>query len=167
MMISEGVAPIIFDPTNFNNFNLRYKIRFNDQDPLTASSLSYDAAMVLMLAMAGVPDGDPLSGANISAAIAKLVDKKGIPVSFGEVDGVTLLFIKKARNNLVAGKTVDLRGVSGELDFDLVPGEVRTDLFGWGIDPDANMPNKGVIDPKRLYKLNMTPAVDGVWSPLP
>lgn len=167
MMITEGVAPIIFDPTNFNNFNLRYKIRFNDQDPLTASSLSYDAAMVLMLAMAGVPDGEPLSGANISAAITKLVDKTGIPVSFGEVDGVTLLFIKKARNNLVAGKTVDLRGVSGELDFDLVPGEVRTDLFGWGIDPNANMPDKGVIDPKRLYELNMAPAVDGVWSDLP
>lgn len=167
MAITEGVAPIIFDAVNFNNFNLRYKIRFNDQEPISASSLSYDAAMVVMLAMAAVPDGTAIEGKSIAEAIARLADKKGIPVSFGEVDGVTLTFIKKARNNLVAGKNVDLKGVSGELDFDLVAGEVRTNLFGWGIDPDANMPSKGVIDPKRLYTLGAVPAVDGVWSDLP
>lgn len=167
MAITEGVAPIIFDPTNFNNFNLRYKIRFNDQEPISASSLSYDAAMVVMLAMSAVPGGEEITGASIAAAIAELVDKKGIPVSFGEVDGVTLTFIKKARNNLVNGNTVDLRGVSGELDFDLATGEVRTNLLGWGIDPDANMPSKGVIDPKRTYILKASPAVDGTWMDLP
>lgn len=167
MGAAEGVAPVIFDEVNFANFNLRYKIRFNDQEPITASSLSYDGAMVVMLAMAGVPEGEAITGASIASAIAKLVDKQGTAVSFGEVMPPTLTFIKKARNVLVTGGTVDLRGVSGELDFDLGPGEVRTDLLGWGLEPDAMDPNVGLLDPRRVYALNPAPATDGNWAPLP
>jgi len=168
MQITEGVAPIIFDEANFNNFNIRYKIRFNDQDPITAASLSYDGAMVVMLAMAGVAEGEPIDGKNIAAAIAKLVDKDdGTPVSFGEVMGITLTFIKKARNTLVTGGTVDLKGVSGALDFDLASGEVRVNLLGWGIDPDMGMPEVGVLDPKRMYVLGPAPSDEGMWVDLP
>jgi branched-chain amino acid transport system substrate-binding protein len=167
MMISEGVAPVIFDEANFTNFNLRYKIRFNDQDPITASSLSYDAAMVVMLAMAGVPDDQEITGKTIAASIAELVDETGTPVSFGDVDGVTLTFIKKARNVLVTGGTVDLKGVSGELDFDLVPGEVRTNLIGWGLTPDDVDPSVGVLDPQRIYLLKAAPSTEGTWMDLP
>lgn len=167
MQITEGVAPIIFDEANFNNFNIRYKIRFNDQDPITAASLSYDGAMVVMLAMAGVTEGDPITGKNIATAIAKLVDKQGTAVSFGEVMGVSLTFIKKARNVLVTGGTVDLKGVSGALDFDLVPGEVRVNLLGWGIDADMGMPDVGVLDPKRMYVLGAPPSTEGMWVDLP
>lgn len=167
MQITEGVAPIIFDEANFNNFNIRYKIRFNDQDPITAASLSYDGAMVVMLAMAGVPEGEPIDGKSIAAAIAKLVDKQGTVVSFGEVMGISLTFIKKARNALVTGGTVDLKGVSGALDFDLASGEVRVNLLGWGIDPDMGMPDVGVLDPKRMYVLGPAPSDEGMWVDLP
>lgn len=168
MQMTEGVAPIIFDEANFNNFNIRYKIRFNDQDPITAASLSYDAAMVVMLAMAGVPEGEPIDGKNTAAAIAKLVDKQdGTVVSFGEVMGITLTFIKKARNALATGGTVDLKGVSGALDFDLTSGEVRVNLLGWGIDPDMGMPEVGVLDPKRMYVLGPAPSEEGMWVDLP
>ncbi|WAS98753.1 ABC transporter substrate-binding protein [Nannocystis punicea] len=167
MQITEGVAPIIFDEANFNNFNIRYKIRFNDQAPITAASLSYDAAMVLMLAMAGVPEGEPIDGKNVAAAIAKLVDKAGTAVSFGEVMGLSLTFIKKARNILVTGGTVDLKGVSGALDFDLATGEVRVNLLGWGIDADMGMPDVGVLDPKRMYVLAPVPSTEGMWVDLP
>ena len=165
--VSEGVAPVIFDPMNFANFNVRYKIRFNDQEPITASSLSYDSAMVVMFGMAGVPDGMDIDGKNIAATISRMVDKMGTAVSFGEVMPPALTFIKKARNILVTGGTVDLRGVSGELDFDLKVGEVRTNVLGWGLDPDANDMNVGVLDPKRMYVLNPVPATDGTWMDLP
>lgn len=167
MTTTEGVAPVIFDEVNFANFNLRYKIRFNDQEPLTASSLSYDAAMVAMLAMSGIPMGMPIDGKNTAAVVSRMVDKMGTAVSFGEVMGTTLTFIKKARNILVTGGTVDLRGVSGELDFDLKPGEVRTDIIGWGLKPDSNDPNVGLLDPKRIYLLKPVPATDGTWMDLP
>lgn len=167
MNATEGVAPVIFDEANFANFNLRYKIRFNDQDPITASSLSYDAAMVVMLAMAGVPDDQDITGKTIAASIAELVDKAGTAVTFGDVDGVTLTFIKKARNVLVTGGTVDLKGVSGELDFDLTAGEVRTNLIGWGLEPDDVDPNVGVLAPRRIYVLKPAPATEGVWMDLP
>ncbi len=118
----EGVAPDSLDPANFAAFNTRYKIRLNDVDASLASSLGYDAAMVTIFAMAAIPEGDPVIGAAIAANMAKLVDVNGTKVSFDEVDGTDLLFIKKARNALVSAKTVDLKGVSGELNFDLETG---------------------------------------------
>lgn len=167
MTITEGVAPIIFDEANFNNFNIRYKIRFNDQEPITAASLSYDAAMVVMLAMLGAPQGEPVTGAGVAAAIAKLADKGGTPVSFGEVSGIELTFIKKTRDILADAGTVDLKGVSGALDFDLEAGEVRVNMLGWGLDPDMGKPEVGVLDPKRMYVLEPPPSTEGMWVDLP
>jgi len=163
----EGVAPEIFDPQNFEAFNLRYKIRFAGVDAITAGSLSYDAAMVTILAMAAVPKGDPITGAAIAKNMAKLVDKKGEAVSFGDVDGTELVFIEKAHNALVTNGTVDLKGVSGALDFDLTTGEVRTNVVGWGLEPDEMDPNVPVLTPKRIYVLGPPPAETGTWMDLP
>src|SRR5690606_16006808 len=121
-------------------------------------------AMVVMLAMAGIGDGAAVDGKNTAAAIAKLVDKDGTVVSFDEVMGLSLTFIKKARNVLVTDGTVDLQGVSGALDFELDPGEVRVNMLGWGIDPDMGMPEVGVLDPKRMYVLEPKPSTEGAWT---
>lgn len=167
MTYLEGVAPVIFDPQNFAAFNLRYRLRFDGIDAITAGSLSYDATMVTIFAMAGIPQGEAITGAAIAANMARLVDKKGTPVSFGEVDGIKLSFIEKAHNALVTNQNVDLKGVSGELDFDLTTGEVRTDVVGWGLVPKDGMPDTAVLTPKRLYKLLPAPAETGMWVDLP
>jgi len=167
MQILEGIAPEIFDPQNFAAFNLRYRLRFDGVDAVTAGSLSYDAAMVTILGMAGIPQGEPVTGAAIAKNMARLVDKEGTVVSFGEVDGTKLVFIEKARNALVIGKSVDLKGVSGALDFDLTTGEVRTNVVGWGLVPKEGMPEVPVLTPKRLYVLNPPPAETGAWVDLP
>jgi branched-chain amino acid transport system substrate-binding protein len=167
MTYLEGVAPNIFDPQNFDAFNLRYRLRFNGVDAVTAGSLSYDAAMVTIFAIAAIPQGEPIVGATIAKNMALLVDKKGTPVSFGDVDGTTLTFIETAHNALITNKTVDLKGVSGELDFDLTTGEVRTDVVGWGLVPKDGMPDVPVLTPKRLYVLNPPPAETGTWMDLP
>jgi branched-chain amino acid transport system substrate-binding protein len=166
MTLLEGTAPVIFDQENFGKFNLRYKARFDDTDPITASSLSYDAGMVVMFAIAAVPPGDPITGAAIRDSVARLVDKDGTMVSFGEIDGLDLTFIDKAHNALTSGQSVDLKGVSGELDFDLVTGEVRTNVVGWGLVPKQNMPEVPVLTPLRLYVLNPPPAEVGMWVDL-
>src|SRR5690606_22164792 len=80
--IQEGMAPIIFDENNFNAFNIRYKIKFNDQDAITTSSLSYDSLLVIAFAMSAVPDGEPITGANIAAQMHKLVDPNGTFINF-------------------------------------------------------------------------------------
>ncbi len=162
----EGVAPDVLDPQNFAAFNIRYKIRFNDSDAITASSLGYDAALVTIFAMAAIPQGDPVTGAAIAANVAKLVDAKGTKVSFDDVDGTDLLFIKKAHNALVSNKTVDLKGVSGELTFDLETGEVRTNVIGWGLMPKMGMPTVPVLTPLRVYVLDPPPSTTGTWMDL-
>ena len=163
----EGVAPEIFDPTNFEAFNLRYKVRFGGVDAVTAGSLSYDAAMVTMFAMAAVPKDEPITGAAIAKNMARLVDKKGTAVSFGEINGTELIFIEKAHSALITDGNVDLTGVSGALDFDLTTGEVRTNVIGWGLDPEEGMPDVPVLTPKRIYVLGPPPAETGTWMDLP
>lgn len=167
MGVLEGTAPVIFDPQNFASFNARYKVTFNETDAITASSLSYDAGMIVMFAMAAIPMGEPITGAAIAENIAKLQDPAGTKVSFGDVMGLTLTFIKTAHNALVTGQTVDLKGVSGELEFELTTGEPRTDILGWGLEPKMGEPNTPVLTPKRLYVLQAPPSEVGQWMDLP
>jgi len=166
MTYLEGVAPSIFDPENFDAFNLRYRLRFDGVDAVTAGSLSYDAAIVSIFAIAAIPQGEAITGATIAKNMARLVDKKGTVVSFGDVDGTTLTFIETAHSALITNKNVDLKGVSGELDFDLTTGEVRTDVVGWGLVPKDGMPDVPVLTAKRLYMLNPPPAETGTWVDL-
>ena len=157
----EGTSPIIQDPENFSAYNVRYKIRFNDQDALTTSSLSYDSALVTFFAMATVGDGK-ITGSKIAAGMARLVDKAGTPISFG---GTDLSFIRNAVDAIAVGN-VDLRGVSGELDFDLTTGEVRTNIVGWDLTPKPGTTDIPLITLSRLYLLNPPPATDGMWVPV-
>ncbi|MBL9101024.1 MAG: ABC transporter substrate-binding protein [Myxococcales bacterium] len=166
MSVLEGTAPVIFDPQNFASFNARYKVTFNETDAITASSLSYDAGMLVMFAMAAVPMGEAITGAKIAANIEKLQDPAGTKVSFGDVMGLTLTFIKTAHNALVTGQTVDLKGVSGELQFDLATGEPRTNIIGWGLEPKMGDPNTPLLKQKREYKLDPAPLETGQWMDL-
>jgi len=161
--IMEGVAPIIFDENNFAAFNIRYKFRFNDQDAITTSSLSYDSLLVAAFAMSAIPAGEPITGANIAAQMGKLVDPNGAVISFS--GGTT--FISTAVNALTTGNAVNLQGVSGPLDFDLETGDVRTNLLGWQSEPIGGDLSKPTIVPKRIYLLNPEPAEDGNWMDLP
>ncbi len=159
--LMEGVAPIIFDEANFSAFNIRYKVKFNDQEAITTSSLSYDSLMVIGFAMSAIPEGEPITGANIAAQMGKLVDPNGTFINF---EGTT--FIKTAVNALSVGNTVNLQGVSGGLEFDLETGDVRTDLLGWEAEPIGGNLSQPTIAPQRIYMLNAEPATDGMWFDL-
>lgn len=156
-----GVAPIIQDENNFDAYNIRYKIRFNDEEALTISSLSYDATMVALLGMAGA--GGSGTGADIAAQMPRLADPAGAGISFG---GAGVKFISDAVGVLESGANVDLQGVSGALDFNLETGEVRTNLVNWGLVPRASNPVAPTLTQFQEYELDPPPAAGGSWMPL-
>jgi branched-chain amino acid transport system substrate-binding protein len=161
----EGTTPVVLNEVNFEAFSVRYRIRFNDEEPLTSAALSYDATMSTLFAMCTVDAADPVTGAGAALGMQSLVDPGGEFISFS---GVDLSFITDARNALATGRgTVDLQGVSGELEWDVATGDVRADVWGWNLlDPmgDASVP---VSTPTRQYVLDPEPATDGTWCALP
>jgi branched-chain amino acid transport system substrate-binding protein len=157
----EGTAPDIFDPDNFMQYTLRFNLQFNGQDPVTVSTLAYDATLVVLFGMSAVPRDEVITGGAIAQNMASLVDKEnGTRISFG--DSVQL-FVSEARNTLSQGGTVDLKGVSGELDFDLATGDVRSNVLGWEV-VDAS--GQYQLDAKRIYLLDAEPAETGTWMDL-
>lgn len=153
----EGTSPDIFDPDNFAAFNIRYKIRFMNQNALTTSSLSYDATLAAIFAMVTTDPARPMTGTAIADGMASLADPDGTPISFS---GTGLSFIQTARNQLAAGSTVDLQGVSGALDWNPRTGELRANILGWAL---TGSPDNPTLTPARVYQLNPAPATDGVW----
>lgn len=161
----EGFSPIVFDEMNFDAFNIRYRIRFNNEDALTTAALSYDAAMATLFAMSTIPGDEDVSGPGIATAFPRLMDPDGTFISFS---GATLAFIEDARNALaVDGGSVDLQGVSGALTWDDA-GDLRTGLFGWHvIDLDKGADVDPRAAPNRTYVLDKAPAATGTWVDLP
>ena len=157
----QGTSPNVFDEQNFAAFNIRYRIRYNNQDAITSSALSYDAVLSTLFAMCTVDADDTITGARIAAAMPRLQDPAGAAISFS---GQDLGFIRDARNALVVPKgSVDLHGVTGQLEWDDV-GDIRTDILGWDlIDVGKGEPRLAAT---RMYVLGEPPATDGTWVDL-
>lgn len=156
----EGFTPDVFDPDNFAAFNIRYKVRFMNQDALTTSSLSYDATLAAIFAMVTTDAEMPVSGTAIANGMASLNDQDGTAISFS---GAGLNFILQARNALAAGNTVDLQGVSGALNWDPDNGELFANLLGWELIGDPDNPT---ATPVRVFALTNPPTTDGSWMDL-
>lgn len=161
----QGTSPIVLNPTNFFAFSIRYQIAFNDEEPLSSAALSYDATLATLFAACTVAEGDDVTGTAIAAAMPRLFDPDGDFISFS---GADISFIQDARNALaVADGSVDLQGVSGELQWDAETGDVRAGVWGWVLcdpTPDGSMPS---ANPAREYMLDPEPAVTGTWVDYP
>jgi hypothetical protein len=152
----------VLNPANFAAFSLRYQIAFNDQQPLTSAALSYDAALSTLFAMSTVGPGDAVTGAAIAAAMPRLVDAGGTDIAFS---GTDISFISDARNALVVdGGSVDLQGVSGELQWDVETGDVREGVWGWVICDDSGDGSEPNAIFNRVYTLDAEPATNGTWG---
>lgn len=152
----EGVSPSIQDPTNFEAFNIRYRVVFSDANPLSASPLGYDAALVTLLGMVA---GGADRGVDIASAMPRLADATGTAVPMGSVQAVL-----DARELLVSGANLDIGGVSGPLDFDLVAGEISSNYVGWDVVPQTEGSALGQLVPRRAYILDS--ATQGAWNDL-
>lgn len=156
----EGVTHATQDPDDYGSFEIRYEIRFADQDAGLDAGLAYDATMTVLLAMSAVPEGG-ISGGELAGAIARLANPAGTDVSMGQ----GLSFITAVQQALEAGDDVDLRGVSGELEFDLATGNLRRELTGWNVEAVSGtaIPR---LRARRRYALDAAPAVTGEWMDL-
>ncbi len=141
-----ALGPNIFHPTNYPTYLTRFSTEYPNEPPITISTLTYDAAVVALLGMSGVPAGTPITGTAIAAAMAKLVDKQGTRVSYDDPT-----FFSTGRNILAMGGTIDYVGVSGELDFNLDNGDVRSDFLSFTTYKDAQ--NQWQLIPERAYLL--------------
>jgi ABC-type branched-subunit amino acid transport system substrate-binding protein len=156
----EGTSPVVLNPDNFEAFSIRYRIRFNDEEPLTSSALGYDATMAALFGMCTVPADTDITGAAIATAMPALVDG----TTFISFSGSDLSFISEARNALAVGGTVDLQGVSGELEWDLETGDVRAGVWGWELLDASGDGSDPTAAPTRIYCLDPEPATDGAWE---
>jgi ABC-type branched-subunit amino acid transport system substrate-binding protein len=161
----QGTSPIVLNPVNFNAFSLRYRIRFDGDEPLTSAALSYDATLATLFAACTVPADEDITGAAIAAAMPQLTDPSGELISFS---GEDISFIEDARNALtVQGGSVELQGVSGELEWDLETGDVRAGVWGWVLCDDTVDGSMPSANPAREYMLDDKPAEVGTWVDYP
>jgi ABC-type branched-subunit amino acid transport system substrate-binding protein len=151
----EGISPVVQEPNNFEAFNIRYRVVYSDINPLSSSPLGYDAAAVALLGLvAGGPDG-----VAIASSMPRLADPSGTAVPLGDVTGLV-----NARELLVAGENIDISGVSGSLDFDLVAGEVTSNYVGWDVLPISEGSAQAQLVSRRAYILEDD--VQGSWADL-
>jgi ABC-type branched-subunit amino acid transport system substrate-binding protein len=141
-----ALGPNIFHPTNYPTYLTRFSTEYPNEPPITISTLTYDATVVALLGMSGVPSGTEITGTAIAEAMAKIVDKEGTQVSYDDPT-----FFSTGRNALAGGGTIDYVGVSGELDFDLTTGDVRSDYLQFATYKDAQ--NQWQLIPERAYLL--------------
>lgn len=144
--LARALGPNIFHPVNYPTYLTRFSVEYPNEPPITISTLTYDATVVALLGMSGIETGQPITGAGIAAAMAKIVDKEGTVVSYENPT-----FFAEGRNALAGGATIDYVGVSGDLDFDVTTGDVRADFLQFNTIKNAQ--NTWNIIPERTYLL--------------
>lgn len=91
-------------------FRAAYVERFESEPNGPGLANSYDAAMIALLAMEAA--GKDASGADVAAAVAKVTDPNGTPVS-ADTAGFA-----SAKDVLAGGGTVMFQGATGNVQFD-------------------------------------------------
>jgi ABC-type branched-subunit amino acid transport system substrate-binding protein len=103
-------------------FVARYKERFGSEPNGPGLANSYDAAMIAFLAMEAAGNG--AKGADIAAAVARVTDPEGTPVT-ADAAGFA-----SARDVLAGGGSVLYQGATGNVRFD-ANGDVSAPAVVW------------------------------------
>jgi branched-chain amino acid transport system substrate-binding protein len=135
----------------------RFVLRYNaaHAQPVTAffnPASSYDAFFVLAYATFAVGDG-AVDGPALGRAITRLVPP-------GRVVDVGPMPLFEGISALRAGETIDLRGASAGLDFDLATGEAPSDFALVCAGVDASRRATGDVEAGVYYRV-ATHAVEG------
>jgi branched-chain amino acid transport system substrate-binding protein len=114
----------------------RFKGMFGS-DPASASGTAnfYDAFYAVAIAAAVVPPGQKITGPALAGGMAHLSNKQAMPFNVGPDD------FTAASMALRSGMDIDLKGVSGDIDFDPHTGDVlAAPIEIWSIDVNAHPP---------------------------
>jgi len=95
-------------------------------EPDFGTSASYDAFYLLAYATSALAPGEPVTGASLAKAFARLVPSAAPGTRPSGID-VGRAGILDAYRALQAGERIDLGGASGALDFDLATGSAPLD----------------------------------------
>lgn len=162
----EGIAPLIFeaDSVPYKRYVTNYSLAFNNTQPALASTTTFDAVMAIALSMGTLSADEPITGKAIAGGMSKLVDKEnGTRLEFYQ----NTSFFSDAIGELQSGNTLDIVGVSGELDFDLDTGEVYTPVVGY-VATKNEVTGAYTIKQVRSMSFPNAPETDAaVWEETP
>lgn len=131
--------------------------RTGDPNLAPQAALAYDAAMSSLLAMAAAQANEPVVGPTVSKYVAKLADPAGTAVDFGQAASK---FVPTAVSELKAGKSINIAGYTGALDFD-AQGEVCGPIAAFALDAT------GKSFAKTAMYTPSCPTPAGTWADLP
>lgn len=128
-----GAAPGTSNPA-FLTFQQSYSQRFAVDDPrLLEASAAYDAVYASAYAWVASGETSP-TGTKLADSIGSLVP----PASALPAGSASLL---SGFDALRAGKSIDMAGASGPLDFDLGTGDASSDIQIWCVDGSGGSPS--------------------------
>ncbi|MCP3103578.1 ABC transporter substrate-binding protein [Myxococcus sp. K15C18031901] len=119
-----GTAPAQARPGDpvYNTFNQRFRSTYNNTDPgqYSFTAHAYDAMYLVALgaAYAAGPDANAprtIDGAGIAKGLAHVTPPEGEAAT---IFALGIAGFSQARGEISAGKYINVRGASGELDFD-------------------------------------------------
>ncbi len=129
-----GTAPAPNAGSGFGQFKDRFTSRFGvDPVDYPFTSHSYDAMYLIYLGAihaAGPNGAGPLTGEGIAEGLTRL--SSGDHFDFKAID------IVDAANQLRMGRTINVSGASGELDFDPVTGDAPSAFEVWRVRRSAD-----------------------------
>lgn len=134
----------------------KVKARIGADATRAEAGLAYDAAMVTLLGMSAHNAKEPITGLAIRSAMSRLNDTTSTPVSFGDDPSK---FVKTAITEISAGKTIDVIGASGPLNY-RTDGTVCGDLVAFQLADDA----KSLV-PADRFTATCPEGLTGAWAP--
>ena len=143
-----GSAPIA-DPATADvqaTFNVSYSARYGDQATEDSyNAFAYDAAWLALYGAAWAHHQETrLDGLSIARGLRQ--------VSSGDPVRVRLDSWSTVQERFAAGQSIDVRGASGELDFDPTTGETSNPIAVWAV----NAAGTGFVDEKLCYGASCT-----------
>lgn len=111
---------------SYTQFLLLYNKDGNDASKFPFADKAYDAAHIIAIAMASYSDLSTITGKDLAARLKKMnegTERQLIATDFNA-----------AAQDLAAGNSINIKGASGSLDFDLTTGDVFSDIIAWTID---------------------------------
>ena len=125
----------------FDAFAKNYKLRFGgDATQLSFTAHAYDAMYTVLLAHAWALKDDPnaaVTGSALAQGMTKLSAGDPIPLEPAS--------FAKARGELLAGKSINVQGASGSLDFDPKTGEAPSAVELWEVNADLSFKTLGWV----------------------
>jgi len=138
-----GTTPAQGAGTAYADFRSRYRDRFRiDANSFSYTSHSYDAAYLVMLSAAyATREKGALTGGRMSEALTKVSVGTGTSFRLGPTTW------RDASAALAAGRSVNLEGTSGGLDFDLDAGAPSAPYEVWQVTDGGTFTTVRLVTP--------------------